>query len=166
MQFPLCEPCIEAEELCENCSKALEEGKITHIDVAISHVLGKIQRKEHLENADFVKALDLGKLVVIVATGKIGVFIGKKGKIVTPISRELGKRVRVIEQTPDEKKMIQDLVGKAGIVSFNRVFNPDGSQAFKVVIAKADAPKLAASKPRIEQALQQLLGMKAEIEFV
>ena len=164
MKFPVCENCVEAEELCPTCAASLQDGKLSAIDVAVSHVLGKIKRKQHLENVDFVKALDLGKLVIIVATGKIGVLIGRKGKIVTEVSRELGKRVRVIEHTQDEKKMIQDLVGKAKIVSFNKVFNPEG-QSMKVVIAKADAPLLAAARTRLEQALQQLLGIKASIEF-
>ncbi|HIH16324.1 MAG TPA: transcription elongation factor NusA [Candidatus Diapherotrites archaeon] len=164
MKFPLCEQCIEAEELCPACEQLLREGKITALDVAVSHLLGRLKRKLSLENADFVKALDLGKLVVIVATGKIGVFIGRKGRIVTEVSRELGRKVRVIEQTSDEKKMVQDLVGKAQVLGINKVFSPAG-QEYKVVVAKKDAPRLVSGKARLEEAIRQLLGAKATIAF-
>lgn len=70
---------------------------------------------------EFKKAVEAGDLVVlIVGEGDVPIVIGKGGKNIKYLTRELGKRVRVIEgrdikSTEDVKKLAIDLLYPAGV---------------------------------------------------
>ena len=161
----ICDTDLKRNSLCEECKNKLNDGKISELDITASRLLSKISNTVYLENVEFKKALDLGDLVVLVCTGNIGLIIGKKGKNVAELSKELGKKVRIIEETKDEKKMIQDLIGEARIIAVNKIFKRDGHE-HKIMIKEADKAMLVTDIEKLNQAIEALLSTSATIEFV
>ncbi len=164
MNTPICSADTRRDALCRECKKKLEEGSITELDVKISRALQKLSR-HYLIDIDFKKALEMGDVVVMVCTGNIGSLIGKKGRIVSELGKELGRKMRVIEKVADEKKMIQDLVGNARVLAVDKVFKVDGKE-HKIKIPKQDSDRLIAEKPVLEKAIAAILKTDAKIEFV
>lgn len=160
----LCTKDTVLNQLCTECEKKLSSNKITELDITVSHKLGKLSKIFPLTNVEFKKAIDLEELVVLSCTGNIGSLIGTNGKIVSEITKHLGKKVRVIEHTKNEKKMVSDLIGNARVIGLKKIFSP-GSLEYKVIVSKNDQNKLVTTTTNIENALKTLLNAQITIEF-
>ncbi len=164
MRTPLCEIDVKREDLCSDCQKRLDGGQINELDVRVSRSLHKLGKKFFFKNVDFDKALELNELIVLVCEGNIGSLIGKKGRVVAELTAEFGKKVRVIEKSADEKKMVQDLVGTARVLGINKVFDPKKT-IHRVIIAEQDKGKMIAHQEALEKGISELLQGEATIEF-
>lgn len=164
MEVPICETDLKRDFLCKECEQALSEGKISELDVEVSRALQKLSKQFYFVGAEFKRALDLGDTVVLLCRGNIGSFIGKKGRVVNKLGKELGKNVRVIEEIKDEKKMIQDFVGNARVLAVNKLFKVDGRE-HRIVIAEQDKERLAAAPLVLKKGVEKMLDTKARVVF-
>jgi len=165
VKAPICEVCLKTEDiLCPADEKKLEEGIITELDVKISRMLYKLLGDADVE---FKKAVEAGDLIVlIVGEGDVPIVIGKGGKNIKYLTRELGKRVRVIESTDDVKKLAVDLLYPAGVFGVNVVYKPDGGQYYKVLVFSRDKSKLPEKSEVLESILTQITGVETKISFI
>ncbi|MFH1587224.1 MAG: hypothetical protein ABID38_05170 [Candidatus Diapherotrites archaeon] len=164
MRTPLCEIDAKREDLCPDCQKRLDEGKINDLDVRVSRSLHKLSKKFFFKNVDFTRALELNEIIVLVCEGNIGSLIGKRGRVVAELTAEFGKKCRVIERSSDEKKMVQDLVGTARVLGINKVFDPEKT-IHRIIIAEQDKGKMIAPREHLEKGISELLQGEATIEF-
>lgn len=165
MKTVLCGNDLKREVLCRECQRRLDAGEISDLDVKVSKLLYRMSKKFFEPDIEFRKALDLDEIIVLACTGDIGLLIGRGGKIVGEMSRELGKKVRIIEKNSDEKKMAQDLAGAARILGVNKVFRKDGEE-LKIMLAEADRGRLFTTPENLEKAMRILLNAKVTTEFV
>ncbi|AMM54919.1 KH domain-containing protein [Pyrococcus kukulkanii] len=170
MKAPICEVCLKTEGiLCPADEKKLEQGIITELDVKISRMLYKLLGDADVE---FKKAVEAGDLIVlIVGEGDVPIVIGKGGKNIKFLMRELGKRVRVIEGrdikgTDDVKKLAMDLLYPAGVFGVNIVYKPGGEQYYKVLVFSRDRNKLPEKAEILESILSQITGVETKIAFI
>ncbi|EHR79210.1 transcription elongation factor NusA [Thermococcus litoralis DSM 5473] len=169
MKAPICEVCLKTEDiLCPADEKKLQEGLISELDVKISRMLYKLLGDADVE---FKKAVEAGDLVVImVGEGNVPLVIGKGGKNIKLLMRELGKRVRVIEGreikgTDDLKKLATDLLYPAGVFGVNVVYAPQG-QYYKVLVIRRDKQKLPERQEILENILSKIAGTDVKISFI
>ncbi|USS40755.1 KH domain-containing protein [Thermococcus aggregans] len=169
MKAPICEVCLKTEDiLCPADEKKLQEGVISELDVKISRMLYKLLGDADIE---FKKAVEAGDLVVImVGEGNVPLVIGKGGKNIKLLMRELGKRVRVIEgreikSTEDLKKLATDLLYPAGVFGVNIVYSPQG-QYYKVLVMRRDKQKLPERQEILEDILSKIAGTDVKISFI
>ncbi|MDK2783226.1 MAG: hypothetical protein PWQ32_815 [Thermococcaceae archaeon] len=169
MKAPICEVCLKTEDiLCPADEKKLQEGLISELDVKISRMLYKLLGDADVE---FKKAVEAGDLVVImVGEGNVPLVIGKGGKNIKLLMRELGKRVRVIEgreikDTDDLKKLATDLLYPAGVFGVNVVYAPQG-QYYKVLVIRRDKQKLPERQEILEDILSKIAGVEVKISFI
>lgn len=165
MKTLICEADSRRSSLCMNCKKKLAEGKITEKEVEASRLLTKMSRKFFIGNFELKRVIEMPDVIFLVVVGEIGALIGKGGKTVAELSKELGKKVRVIEKTKDEKKMIQDLVGEARVLGVNKIFKKEG-QEHKILIKAADKERLITDIENLKNGIENLLNTAATIEFV
>jgi len=163
MKAPICEVCLKTDGiLCPADEKKLEEGIITRM---LYKLLGDA-------DIEFKKAVEAGDLVVlIVGEGDVPIVIGKGGKNIKYLTRELGKRVRVIEgrdikSTEDVKKLAIDLLYPAGVFGVNIVYRPDGEKYYKILVFSRDKNKLPEKAEVLESILTQITGVEAKIFFI
>ena len=120
MKAPICEVCLKTDDiLCPADEKKLQEGVISELDVKIARLLYRLLGDADVE---FKRAVEAGDLIVImVGEGDVPLTIGKGGKNIKLLMRELGKRIRVIEgrtiRGPDDvKKLATDLLDRKSVV--------------------------------------------------
>jgi len=156
MKTPICETCTKTKTLCSGCEKKLLEGAISDHDIRISRLLSKFA-EDHpsLEKADFYKALDFDKIVIVLTRGDVGLLIGKKGRVVTEISKELGKKIRIAEFSGDLRKTVNDIVIPARVDGINVIYK-DGEEAYKVKFNRVEARKLPVDTQTLEKAFKKL----------
>ncbi|RLF80177.1 transcription elongation factor NusA [Thermococci archaeon] len=169
MKAPICEVCLKTEDiLCPADEKKLQDGVISELDVKISRMLYKLLGDADVE---FKKAVEAGDLVVImVGEGNVPLVIGKGGKNIKLLMRELGKRVRVIEGleikgTDEIKKLATDLLYPASVFGVNVVYAPSG-QYYKVLVIRRDQQKLPARHETLEDILSKIVGLDVKISFI
>lgn len=164
MKAPICSADMKRSTLCKECQQKLEAGKISELDVKVSRLLQKLSKKFYFIDIEFRRAIELADTIILLCRGNIGSLIGRKGRVVGELNRELGKNVRIIEKQADEKKMIQDFLGNARVLAVNKVFKVDGKE-HRIVIAQHDAERLPAPQAEIKAGIERLLNTVAEIEF-
>jgi transcription antitermination factor NusA-like protein len=164
MNVRICELCMKSNVLCSGCDDKLKKGKISEMDVKISRLLYKLKDKYNLENADFTKAIDLGRVVLVLTNKDVGLLIGREGKVVAEISQAVGKKVRIAEMSGDIKKTIADVVAPAKILGINKVYK-SGGYVYKVRFSRREIKQLPVDINTLEKALKSLLGSEVMIVF-
>jgi len=165
MKLPICEICAKTKIMCAGCEDKVKTGGIADLDVKVSTLLFEMNSKYNLENADLYKAVDLGKIILILTRGEVGVLIGKEGKVVSELSQKLGKKVRIAEYSGDLKKTISDMIVPAKLVGINQVYLPDGKISYKVRLLRSEMKQLPVDINTLEKALNSLFGGKSRIDF-
>ncbi len=170
MKAPICEVCLKTDDiLCPADEKKLQEGIISELDVKVARMLYRFLGDVDIE---FKKAVEAGDLVVIaVGKGDVPVVIGKGGKNIKAMVKELGKRVRVIEvaggeMTEELKKLATDLFYPASVFGVNIVHKPGGKQSYKVLVLNRDRRKLPEKPELLEKVMTLLTGKDVKIAFV
>ncbi len=170
MKGPICEVCLKTDDiLCPADEKKLQEGIITELDVKVARLLYKLIGDADVE---FKKAVEAGDLIVImVGEGDVPITIGKGGKNIKTLMRELGKRIRVIEAvevkgTEDVKKLATDLLYPASVFGVNVVYKPGGGTYYKVLVLNRDRKKLPEKAEVLESILSQIAGEDVRINFI
>ena len=164
MKTPVCDSDVRSGELCPECKAKIAAGKISELDFEVAQILFKINERYNISNASFIKAIDLGRVVLILTTGEVGLLIGKDGKIVAELSHSLGKKVRIAEAGGDVKKTIADIVMPARLLGINKVFH-EGREVMKVRLARDDMAHLPLDLSSLERMLRSLLEDDVKISF-
>jgi len=164
MKLPICELCASSGILCSGCSAKLSDGRLTELDVKISTLLYRMKDKYNLDDADFTKAIDLGRVVLVLTKGDVGKLIGREGKVVAEISQEVGKKVRIAEMSGDVRKTISDIIMPAKLLGINEVFGVAG-RGYKVRLPSSELSRIPLDLNSLEKALYSLLDAKVSIVF-
>ncbi len=170
MKAPICAVCLKSDGiLCPADEKKLQEGVISELDVKVARLLYKLLGDADIE---FRKAVEAGDLIVIiVGKGDVSVVVGKGGKNVKTLTRELGKRIKVVEgineETTEEiKKLATDLFYPASVFGVNIVYRPGGEKYYKVLIAGKDRRSLPEKVEILESVLSQIVGHEVKVSFI
>jgi transcription antitermination factor NusA-like protein len=155
---------MKSNVLCSGCDEKLKKGKISELDVKISRLLYKLKDKYNLENANFTKAIDLGRVVLVLTNKDVGLLIGREGKVVAEISQAVGKKVRIAEMRGDIKKTIADIVAPAKILGINKIYRKEGN-LYKVRFSRREIQQLPVDINTLEKALKSLLESEVMIVF-
>lgn len=163
MKTTICELCAASGSLCANCESRLNAGEISQVDVEISRLLYKYRSHFPLEEVELTQALDLGKLVVLVTASDAGLLIGKKGRVVNTLSKDLGRKIRVVQKTGDVKRMAEELILPVRVLGMNLVYKPGGGQEYRLRIPAQEVPRLPTDLISLEAALYKLTGKKISV---
>lgn len=156
----ICKICLQSDYLCSACAQKLESGKITATDVVVSRALFKLSKDMKNFEADFIDAIDTDNMIIILCNGKdMGAIIGKGGKNISKLEKLLGKKVRVVQHTSDEKEMIKSIIG-VPIFAINKIYDPD--EALKMRVEKKYMKKVDKSAV---QAAKKIIGKDVKIVF-
>ncbi len=129
-----------------------------------STILVELKDKFKLDSAGFIKAVDLGRAVIIFTESDVGVLIGRDGKVVSELSHRLGKKVRIAEHTGNVRKTISDILMPARLMGINTVYS-GGGEIHKVRLLRSEMRDLPVDIDTLEKALQSVLNSKVMIQF-
>ncbi|MHC1605146.1 MAG: KH domain-containing protein [Candidatus Methanofastidiosia archaeon] len=167
MKTPICEICLKSGIMCPGCQEKLSRGEISELDARISKILLELVDKYKVaSDFTFVKAIETDALVtIVVGKNEIGRIVGKGGKLIKGLQKELQKKIRVVEDTKDVRRIAQDLVHPARILGINFLYLPDGSVRKKLRIPVEDERRLPANTKVLEGIILDLADETIEIAF-
>ena len=124
----------------------------------------KAKKQFQFDDVSIESAIELPEVTIISCKGNIGSLIGKNGIIISSIRKELNKKIRVVEHSKNNKKIIDDIIGNVRLLGVNEIFKPDG-KTIRIIINKEDKEKLVTTPKNLQKVIEQLTNAKAEILF-
>jgi transcription antitermination factor NusA-like protein len=115
----ICAMCRKSDVLCQSCLKAVEEGKISELDVKVGRGISSVDDK-----ADYIEALDGKKVIIIVEADMAKRIIGKGGRGVRAIEEAVGKKVKILDKTEDKKKIAEDML-RVPVIGLNVLYGTE-----------------------------------------
>ncbi len=162
----VCEICLKSDSLCPSCEERLKKGEISELEVEFSKILHRLgDRFKGLREIEIVRVIEPGDLVAVLAKkGHARRLVGKGGRIIKEVTKELGRNIKVLEES-GEKGIIEDLLFPARILRINVLYPLGGREKFKVLVAKEDASKVPGSVEAIQAVVKELTGKEMLISF-
>jgi transcription antitermination factor NusA-like protein len=164
MRTPICEICLKSGILCPGCQEKLSSGEISQLDVDMSKLLYKIVNEYNVpKDFLFVKTYEVDDLIIlVVGKNDVGNIVGKGGKILKILQKELHNKIRVVEDTKNIRKMAEDLLYPARVVGINIIFLPEGERK-RIRILHEDSNRLPIELSMAEGIIKTLTGEEITI---
>ena len=166
LKLPICSFDAKTGVLCPKCEEKLEKGIISQTDVEVSMKLIKLVSKfPSLDKVTLKKAMDVGDAIVLVlGSGDLARLRGERG-LFTALRKALGKRVWAVEEDAPNRRLIEELVYPARIMSMNIVWLPDGTKLTKAIIPGRRTEKFPVNLDQVERIFKAVKGIDLKIEF-
>jgi transcription antitermination factor NusA-like protein len=165
VKIPLDYICVKTGILCPRCQRLVDSGKVLRDEIPVMKSLIELEEDKdfkQLKEISYVRSI-VGKdlVVVIVKSGGADTLILKKAA--KALSDILGKRVQIVEQTGDLKRLAAELLSPVRINGVNTVWLPDGSTEYIVRISRYEVKSLPSKIEVLEEILSKMLGSPARI---
>lgn len=163
---PVCGVCLKSDILCQGCERKLKEGKISPKDIEVSRILFKLAHKHPgLDKVNFKRTIESGKFtVLVVGPGEIKLIVGRGGNIIKQLQRQLGTKIRVIEEGASPRKLAQDILTPAKVLGINILYT-QGQEEYRIRVPSAHLRKLPASIDALQDLLAKLTNRNMKIVF-
>ena len=163
MKTPVCNACLETGSLCSGCVARKESGELSESDERLAKLLHSLKTKYPLDEAGFSKTIESPKLLVVFSETP-SVLIGRGGRVSRAVSKELGKKVKVVDENASEKTQLEDILLPVKLQGVNEVFK-DGIVVKKARVFKSQRDKLPADEETLGLLVKHVLGSEAILEF-
>lgn len=160
VKTPVCYFCAKTGVLCSTCQSKLDSGEVSDVDVEISKWFIELESSfPQLKECVVHKSVfSQGLLVVLVSCIKgfsNKILWSKIGRV---LSEKVNANVRIVEKTSSIKKLAEQIVVPARIVSANTIWLPDGSWESTLKIPRSEVRRLPAEPKVIEQIVKEISG--------
>ncbi|RLE76859.1 MAG: transcription elongation factor [Thermoprotei archaeon] len=164
MKLPICRFDAKTGILCPRCRDRLERGEISELDVSISHDLVEMEESDlpQLKGAEFVRALRADRVTLIFVRSN-GVSKTVWSRVAKRLSRRGYGRVRVIEYSSDVRRLAEEMVAPARVLSVSRIWLPDGTSEYCVRIPSREVRRVPLRLEKIEEVMEKLVGSRVRI---
>jgi transcription antitermination factor NusA-like protein len=153
--------------LCPGCTAKIKDGELSDNDLEIAKELYRLsQENKGLKDVKFKRSIKVGNLIIIlIEAGEIGSIIGKGGNVIRGLSKKLNKKIRVIEESKDVKKVSADLLYPTKVYGINIVYMPDGTIIKRLRLGKEFERKLPIATKSVKEILLLVTGENVDIVF-
>ncbi len=167
MELPFCEICLKTGMLCPGCTAKIKDGELNDNDLEIAKELYRLsQDNRAIKDVKFKRSIKVGNLIVIlVEAGEIGSIIGRGGNVIRGLSKKLNKKIRVIEESKDVKKVASDLLYPAKVYGINIVYMPNGTIIKRLRLGKEFERKLPIPTKSVKDIILLITGENVDIVF-
>jgi len=161
----LCGGCVAKRTLCKDCRSKLASGELTQVEIDVERALFKLSKKNPvISEAQVVKTIDAGSVLIITGRGSSKKLIGPSGKTVREIAAQLKRHVRIMEEPRNSRDLLNKLIGSSSILGVNILYTPEG-ETFRVRVNKAYKNRLPLQPETFSSVAKELLGKNMEIVF-
>jgi transcription antitermination factor NusA-like protein len=165
MQTPICEVCLKSNILCSGCQAKLSSGKIGQSDIDVARYLYNISEKVNsIKNISVIRAIDCGTLIIITGRGDAAKLVGRKGVIVKKIAKEFKKSIRILEEAPNYKEFVEELISPASISGINTLFK-ENQEVYRIRVPANQRNQVMINPESFSQLISNFYNLKVEIVF-
>jgi len=156
---------LKSDILCSGCQNKLDTGKITKKDVEIArYVYGLSEKMRSIRDIKLVRAIDCGTLIIITGTGDAAKLVGRDGVIVKKIAKDFKKSIRILEEAPNFKDFVEELISPATINGVNTLFR-ENQEVYKIRVPMTQKNQVLITPESLSQLMSNFYNLKVEIVF-
>jgi N utilization substance protein A len=102
--------------------------------------------------------------MIITKKDDVSKLIGKEGRVVKKLSKELERPIKIIEKSTDIKDFVKEVFSSVPVLGINIVYKPLG-QMYKIRIKDSDRDKLPLSSEIFANVSRSLFHVDTDIVF-
>jgi len=164
LKYPLDRICIKSGVYCPYCQQKIESEVVEKSELEVLRALVELEDKlKFLKKGEYVKSITLNDEVYVFVKDDFD--LSELNTLEHELSKELHRKVRVIEYVPDTRRLVERIMYPASIISINRVWLPNGTEIMNIRISRRDRKHLTPSKEQIEALIEKISGVKTRIVF-
>jgi len=164
LKYPLDRICIKSGVYCSHCQQKIESGLVDKLELDVLKALVDLEDKlKFLKKGEYVKSIYLNSEVYVFVKSEFD--SSELNTLEHELSKTLGRRVRVIEYIPDLRKLVEQILHPATIISLNRVWLPNGTEVLNIRVSRKDRKHLAPFKEQIEVLIEKISNIRTRITF-
>jgi transcription antitermination factor NusA-like protein len=161
----VCLRCLGSRMLCSKCKAKLDSGEFTQLDVELDRTLHKLSKKNPaLKQAEVVRTLDAGSLLIVAGRGSARRLIGNQGQTLREIATEMNRHIRIIEEPRDTRDLLNKLINPSALLGVNVLYTPEG-ETFRVRVDRSFRSRLPISEEAFPAVAKELIGKDMELVF-
>jgi transcription antitermination factor NusA-like protein len=165
MRFPICSVCLNNNILCNACAEKVGKNEIKVEEIEMYRHLNKLLEGQRiLRDIEIKRVVGTSTLLIVTSKNDAARLIGKDGKVVKKIVKELGKPVRVVEQPTELKDFVNDVFFTVPILGINVVYKPQG-ELYRVRIPKSERTRLPISSEVFVNVSKTLFNKDTDVIF-
>jgi transcription antitermination factor NusA-like protein len=165
MRFPICSVCLTNNILCNACAEKVGKNEIKIDEIEMYRLLNKLLGDQRiLKDIEIKRIVGSNTLLIVTSKNDAARLIGKEGKVVKKLVKELGKPVRVVEQPTELKDFVNDVFFTIPILGINVVYKPQG-EVYRIRIPKSERTRLPISSEVFVSVSKTLFNIDTDITF-
>ncbi len=167
MKLPICSQDAEKGQLCTGCEEKLQQGEINKLDVELSKILYKLNKKNTISNeVNLIKTKELEEdQVIALVEGDPSTLIGKGGRIIRMISEQLGKEVRVVKNG-SVIQITNDLITPARACGINTLYRENGETEKYITVPREHKSRINIDLGKARKALNKIAEEEYGLKFI
>jgi transcription antitermination factor NusA-like protein len=151
----------------------MNTGKMSQIELDVSRFLHNLSNEIHsLSEVRLRRVIALdsagdGKpsvLLLIAGDGDGARLVGKSGAVVKALAKQFGRSIRVIEESPNIRIFVNNLLSPAIVTGINTVWR-SGSELYRIRVPESHRRRLAIAPEIVPQIIQGLYSAPTELVF-
>jgi len=165
LKYPLDRICVKSGILCPRCQRLVDQGIVDEFEKDIIRELIDLEEKgfRSLRKGVYKKAYRSGDLVVVVVEG-VNDFKALD-RASRELSNRLGYRVKIVEKTGDQRRLIEQIIYPATLLGVNTLWLPDGSEQTVIRVLRKDQRIIGSRKSSYEEIISKIMGREARIRY-
>ena len=165
MKFPICSVCLNNNILCNACAEKVGKNEIKIDEIEMYRRLNKLLGEQRiLKDIEIKRIVGTSTLLIITGKNNAARLIGKDGKVVKKLVKDLGKQVRVVEQPTELKDFVNDVFFTVPILGINVVYNSQG-ELYRIRIPKSERTRLPISSEVFMNISKTLFNKDTDVIF-
>jgi transcription antitermination factor NusA-like protein len=151
--------------LCSGCQEKLNVGIITQHDVNVSRYLYNLsERMRSIRDVKIRRAIDCGTLIIITGIGDAAKLVGRNGVIVKKIAKEFKKSIRILEEAPNFREFIEELISPASVNGINTLFK-ENQEVYKIRVPATQRNQVMLTPESFSMIISNFYNRKVELIF-
>jgi len=151
--------------LCNACAEKVGKNEIKIDEIEMYRRLNKLLGEQRiLKDIEIKRIVGTSTLLIITGKNNAARLIGKDGKVVKKLVKDLGKQVRVVEQPTELKDFVNDVFFTVPILGINVVYNSQG-ELYRIRIPKSERTRLPISSEVFMNISKTLFNKDTDVIF-
>ena len=159
--------CVKSGIFCSRCEEKLKKGQITDLDVRVIRSITELEKENPtLQDVTFHKAVEAGDIMALMVDRRgLDTFLASGAKLAKSLGERVGRRVRILSQSGDDRDFLEGLFTPYSILTINTIWLPDGSRETKVILNGRRPRRNPVDFEVVKKLARELKSLPLRIEF-
>ena len=159
--------CVKSGIFCSRCEEKLKKGQITDLDVRVIRSITELEKENPtLQDVTFHKAVEAGDIMALMVDRRgLDTFLASGAKLAKSLGERVGRRVRILSQSGDDRDFLEGLFTPYSILTINTIWLPDGSRETKVILNGRGPRRNPVDFEVVKKLARELKSLTLRIEF-